>query len=189
MATLRRAPDVGSVGSRSRPGLATAALPQTPAMVRFEGGGWGHGVGMSQYGAYGRGAAGHDRAEILGFYYPGTDLTTVDPLDDVAVHLFSGFGAVFTTSGPVDLINADDEVFVTLEAATTLTIDRVIEGFTITTPTTPTCVYNRATTTRSSTTAPRARSESRPLPANQSRPMWSASCQSARRATRTSGAR
>ena len=34
----------------------------------------GHGVGMSQWGAMERAAAGHTSAEILAFYYPGTNL-------------------------------------------------------------------------------------------------------------------
>ena len=41
----------------------------------FSGGGWGHGVGMSQYGAKGMADAGFGYAEILAHYYPGTELT------------------------------------------------------------------------------------------------------------------
>ncbi len=40
------------------------------------GGGWGHRIGMSQYGAHGAGLAGLDHTEILDVYYPGTDLET-----------------------------------------------------------------------------------------------------------------
>ena len=40
------------------------------------GGGFGHGIGMSQYGADGAGKAGLSHTEILGFYYPGTTLET-----------------------------------------------------------------------------------------------------------------
>lgn len=39
-----------------------------------EGDGWGHGVGMSQYGARALAAAGYAHWQILGFYYPGTSL-------------------------------------------------------------------------------------------------------------------
>ena len=42
--------------------------------ITFTGSGWGHGVGMSQWGAYSRTLAGHSVAEILGFYYEGTEL-------------------------------------------------------------------------------------------------------------------
>ncbi len=40
----------------------------------FDGRGWGHGIGMSQYGAYNRSRAGQSYADILDFYYPGTQL-------------------------------------------------------------------------------------------------------------------
>jgi len=42
----------------------------------FIGGGWGHGVGMCQFGAEGRARAGQSAAEILQAYYPGTELWT-----------------------------------------------------------------------------------------------------------------
>ncbi|MGI9539366.1 MAG: SpoIID/LytB domain-containing protein [Miltoncostaeaceae bacterium] len=41
---------------------------------RFEGRGWGHGVGMSQWGAYGRARAGWSAARILRHYYRQTSL-------------------------------------------------------------------------------------------------------------------
>ncbi len=41
----------------------------------FVGGGYGHGVGMSQYGARGRADAGQSAAQILGAYYQGTAIT------------------------------------------------------------------------------------------------------------------
>lgn len=40
--------------------------------VRFDGRGWGHGVGLSQWGARGMAARGYGYREILEFYYPGT---------------------------------------------------------------------------------------------------------------------
>ncbi|HIG73407.1 MAG TPA: SpoIID/LytB domain-containing protein [Bacteroidetes bacterium] len=43
----------------------------------FEGGGFGHGVGMSQYGARGRAKAGYDFSDILAHYFPGTSLDLV----------------------------------------------------------------------------------------------------------------
>lgn len=42
--------------------------------VVFTGGGWGHGVGMSQHGAYQLARDGKTFAEILAHYYPGTVL-------------------------------------------------------------------------------------------------------------------
>ncbi len=41
----------------------------------FEGYGYGHGVGMSQWGCYSQARQGKDYKNILGFYYPGTYIT------------------------------------------------------------------------------------------------------------------
>jgi SpoIID/LytB domain protein len=67
--------------------LPNAANPdgakQTPATqpvltgYRFIGGGFGHGVGMSQAGAYNLGKQGYSSEQILEFYYPGTELQPI----------------------------------------------------------------------------------------------------------------
>ena len=44
------------------------------ALLVFSGHGWGHGVGMSQYGAYGFAQHGASYDQILAHYYPGTTL-------------------------------------------------------------------------------------------------------------------
>lgn len=49
--------------------------------VDFEGYGWGHGVGMCQWGAYGMAKLRHDYKEILAFYYPSSELSTFKDLD------------------------------------------------------------------------------------------------------------
>ncbi|MGB7250856.1 MAG: SpoIID/LytB domain-containing protein [Phormidesmis sp.] len=53
-------------------------LPQ-PILTgyRFIGGGFGHGVGMSQTGAYNLGKQGYSSEQILEFYYPGTELQPI----------------------------------------------------------------------------------------------------------------
>ncbi len=62
-------------------GLAFSVLPAQAATSDdsfvFEGGGWGHGVGMPQYGAYGQALAGDTYTDILGYYYSGTSLSTL----------------------------------------------------------------------------------------------------------------
>ena len=45
-------------------------------MFVVTGGGWGHGVGMSQWGAYGQAKAGRTYDQILAHYYRGTELGT-----------------------------------------------------------------------------------------------------------------
>jgi stage II sporulation protein D len=39
----------------------------------FKGKGWGHGVGLCQWGAYGLAVGGKDWSEILNYYYPGAE--------------------------------------------------------------------------------------------------------------------
>jgi SpoIID/LytB domain protein len=60
--------------------VAPAAAQQEDGVYRFQGGGWGHGVGMSQYGAYGQALEGRTYDQILGHYYQGTALAQLDSL-------------------------------------------------------------------------------------------------------------
>jgi stage II sporulation protein D len=46
-------------------------------VVRFEGRGWGHGVGLSQFGAKGMADRGYAYPQILEHYYPGATLATL----------------------------------------------------------------------------------------------------------------
>jgi stage II sporulation protein D len=48
------------------------------ARLVLRGGGYGHGVGMCQWGAIGRARAGQDYRTILQAYYPGTTIATLD---------------------------------------------------------------------------------------------------------------
>lgn len=59
----------GGVGARPR-----QAEPAPVVMFAVSGRGWGHGVGMSQWGAYGFAQRGHEYGQILAHYYPGTEL-------------------------------------------------------------------------------------------------------------------
>ena len=62
-----------------------ALLPATAAAddVVIDGRGWGHGVGLSQYGAYGYALReGRDYQFIVGHYYTGTTLGTAPSTRD-----------------------------------------------------------------------------------------------------------
>jgi SpoIID/LytB domain protein len=65
-----RAATASSDGFRVRRDVAAVGDPRPE--VRFRGAGWGHGVGMSQYGAYAMAREGRTFREILSHYYPGT---------------------------------------------------------------------------------------------------------------------
>jgi stage II sporulation protein D len=73
-----------------------SAAPKTTFAVK--GAGFGHGVGMSQYGAYGYAQHGWTAAGILAHYYTGTSLGTTDPNRNVRVQLTSQTGSA-TFSG------------------------------------------------------------------------------------------
>jgi SpoIID/LytB domain protein len=68
--------------------MASGRLPETfpsnrmnvsteNGFVQVDGRGWGHGVGMSQWGAYGLALEGAEAADILGHYYRGAELGEV----------------------------------------------------------------------------------------------------------------
>jgi stage II sporulation protein D len=74
--------------------LAVAGLPIAGARAAssfyIRGGGDGHGIGMSQYGAYGYALHGASYRAILGHYYQGTTLGTTNPAQVVRVLLRTG---------------------------------------------------------------------------------------------------
>lgn len=57
--------------------VGESAAAATPSSVRFDGHGFGHGIGMSQYGAKGAAALGLTWPTILDTYYPGTARTAI----------------------------------------------------------------------------------------------------------------
>jgi SpoIID/LytB domain protein len=74
----------GAITLAAAPGPASAAVAvdqsypvPTSGVLTLHGHGFGHGHGMSQYGAYGAARQGLDYRRILGFYYPGTTLSTM----------------------------------------------------------------------------------------------------------------
>jgi stage II sporulation protein D len=77
--------------------LVAAAPASAASRFTIRGAGFGHGVGMSQYGAYGFAEHGYAYNDILAHYYTGTALGNVDPGQAVRVLLRSGaLSATFT---------------------------------------------------------------------------------------------
>ena len=82
-------------------------IPEEPELT-FVGGGWGHGIGMSQYGAYGRAEAGHLYDEILAHYYDDTTLGPVTDFPgfaDPAVDVLIDVRSMVAVSTPLDEIS------------------------------------------------------------------------------------
>lgn len=72
------------------PALATTDAPAgagTPK-VTFNGAGWGHGVGLSQYGAYGAARDGWSAEKILSHFFKGTSIATLGTEVDAAPPLW-----------------------------------------------------------------------------------------------------
>ena len=55
--------------------LLVVAPASAETVVRITGGGWGHGIGMSQYGAYGRAQRGDSASQIVRHYYSGASVS------------------------------------------------------------------------------------------------------------------
>ncbi|MGA9761606.1 MAG: SpoIID/LytB domain-containing protein [Gaiellaceae bacterium] len=65
---------LSAVAGSERARASSPALAWSPATLVFSGHGWGHGVGLSQYGAYGYAQHGYTYDQMIAHYYPGTDL-------------------------------------------------------------------------------------------------------------------
>lgn len=77
-----------------------------PDGFTFYGGGWGHGLGLSQWGAYGLAREGWGAARILTHFYQGTRVSQAeDPPTSLRVGLVQGLQRVRLEAqgGPVDL--------------------------------------------------------------------------------------
>ncbi len=84
--------------------LAFAQLGGAPSasadgVVTFRGGGYGHGVGMSQHGACGMAAQGHSASAILKHYYQGSAVTTTSEPGGLRVLIGTGSSFSLVTGG------------------------------------------------------------------------------------------
>ena len=87
-------------GASARPFAFTPpALQGTPRFL-ISGHGWGHGIGMSQYGAQGYAQNGFTYDQILAHYYPGTELGSA-PLNRVRVLLANTASVTISSLGDV----------------------------------------------------------------------------------------
>jgi SpoIID/LytB domain protein len=91
---------------------AAAAPTQTypvPAggVYRLIGHGYGHGRGLSQYGARNAAAASLATAAILDMYYPGTSAGTVNPAAPIRVRVLAGYPLQVPVQGAVGLTVRD----------------------------------------------------------------------------------
>ena len=77
--------------------LAAAGPAQAATNFVIRGAGFGHGVGLSQYGAYGLAAHDRNHEEILAHYYRGTELSSASS-QKIRVLLQSGRSSVYVSN-------------------------------------------------------------------------------------------
>jgi len=113
VAALYAATGVLAAGTVPAPAPAEATLPPATGglttlgeNVTFYGRGWGHGVGLSQYGARGRALAGQGAAEILAHYYPGTTIGSLPEGSVIRVLLLDNH--VPTAASPLTVFGRGD---------------------------------------------------------------------------------
>jgi stage II sporulation protein D len=75
------------VGPGAGVSAADPAVPPTDGVFTLSGKGYGHGIGMSQYGAYGGAGLGKTWQQIVGFYYPGTTVFTQSTARTIRVRI------------------------------------------------------------------------------------------------------
>src|SRR5687768_12131559 len=85
---------------------SSPAVTQPAPVFTISGRGWGHGVGLSQWGAYGFAQRGTPYAQILAHYYPGTVLGKA-PVARVRVLLVAGRPALkLGSAAPFEVVDA-----------------------------------------------------------------------------------
>lgn len=113
-----------------------------PEQFTLAGAGFGHGVGMSQWGAYGMAKAGYDAAGIVTHYYTGTTVTPVQDDMEARVNLLyqvasarvrtealdTGGGAIEVTVGPTVTVGGPADEFRFAVSGGSVGVQRVTGG-------------------------------------------------------------
>ncbi|PKW27216.1 SpoIID/LytB domain-containing protein [Phycicoccus duodecadis] len=109
-------------------GVAAPAHAQTSPVFTLAGRGWGHGIGMSQWGAYGAATQGLTWREIVAFYYPGTTQQDGYAGRTIRVQLSALRGAPLTVLPAAGLLVAAGTCTQTLPVSADTTQWRVARG-------------------------------------------------------------
>ena len=107
---------VATLATAVPPSLVPAGAAEVPAVApasfTLQGSGFGHGVGLSQYGALAMAKAGFDPASIATFYYPGTTVAPVPDEMDIRVNVDYRKTEISVRSEPLDPTGGAIEVTV-----------------------------------------------------------------------------
>ena len=113
-----------------------------PASFSIAGSGWGHGVGLSQYGAYGQALEGRDATTIVQHYYTGAQVTPVQDDMDIRVNLLhqvpsaqmrseavdAGGGAIEVTIGDQVVVGGPGDTFAFSIVGASVAVRRITGG-------------------------------------------------------------
>lgn len=113
----------GLVAATVTPAAADPVVDTTAAAtnITIEGKGFGHGRGMSQYGAQGQALAGRTATQILDFYYPGTTSTTASGYIRVLLTADTSPGIIVKPASGLRALDMGTGTLVTLPAWTSVT--------------------------------------------------------------------
>ena len=131
--------------------IGPAATPASagPSSYHIEGGGFGHGVGMSQYGARGYADVGYSYQDILKAYYSGVAVSPITQPATLRIWLGEDttqrVDATLSPSGPANFVIAGTTV-ATAASGETVRIEVFNRKFDI--------YFNRSTASRSRAAAP-----------------------------------
>lgn len=121
---------------------APAGAEELPASFPVAGSGYGHAVGMSQWGAYGMAKAGFAAPAIVTYYYPGTTVASVQDDMDIAVNLLYQVastrmraealdptgGGIEVTVGPTVVVGTPADEFRFAVAGAGVSVQRITNG-------------------------------------------------------------
>ncbi|MGO1737631.1 MAG: SpoIID/LytB domain-containing protein, partial [Actinomycetaceae bacterium] len=145
-------PDAGALPDASIDATTTAveAYPRPADGVwEIEGHGWGHGIGMSQWGAQGAALQGVSSSSILVFYYPGTRQADIgNPMVRIRLVALSGRTSVTAWAPAGQTLRATaNGTSLGAPAGGRLTVTRTSAGFRLEHRTTPGGAVGWSTTT------------------------------------------
>ncbi len=118
----------------------------TPAQFTVVGAGFGHGVGLSQWGAYAMAKAGYDAPSIVSHYYVGTTVAPVTDSMDVLINILyrvkaaklrsepaePGGGSIEVTVGSTVVLGSPADAFTFTPAPGAIVVNKINGG--VTTP-------------------------------------------------------
>lgn len=115
---------------------------EVPAAFALVGSGWGHGVGLSQWGAYGMANEGMDATAIVSHYFANTEVTSTQDDMDILVGVLiqvpgaqvrsevleAGGGAVEVTVGESVVVGGPADIFSFTPGEGSVSVQRTVAG-------------------------------------------------------------